>query len=584
MQYGLKEGLTIIIEDYPAIRKYSNIKKKREKGLFDSEKEEDRREYLKFLSDFKVSIDNIVSEISDNEYSVGYSSLDQNADIVPYITVKIGKPPVRKEYYGVYLFEPEGEGVYLALGLNVFPFKSPMKKTTSFNNDERRKIMEVAVSFREYIQEKINLNESNVANYVNGCYLGKSKYGRAYSSGIIFCKFYEYDKINKEFSYTEEELREDLKDYLRIYDEANEHIGKFSELFDYYVIGQETEVIEEKEVFLNIQKEDLDDFCIKQKTLDEISSSLNAGQNIIFNGVPGTGKTHLATKFAEEAMGEDGFILTTATSDWTTFDTIGGLMPNSDGELVFREGKFLQAIRENKWLIIDEINRADIDKAFGQLFTVLSKNDVELPFFIDMEKEGESEESIKIPVKIRLWDKYSSNYVKDEATYYIGKNWRIIATMNSYDKNTLFDLSYAFMRRFMFVEIEVPNSFEKLMNSWGDRAEFANILPLEEYYQDKLEKMYTINSDDNISRQLGPAIFSDIIKYINFRADLENANEQNYSKILSEAIIAYVVPQFEGLSKEQIDSSIKFFERTVFGNENDAKLVVERLNDLKSYY
>ena len=460
MQYGLKEGLTIIIEDYPAIRKYSNIKKKREKGLFDSEKEEDRREYLKFLSDFKVSIDNIVSEISDNEYSVGYSSLDQNADIVPYITVKIGKPPVRKEYYGVYLFEPEGEGVYLALGLNVFPFKSPMKKTTSFNNDERRKIMEVAVSFREYIQEKIHLNESNVANYVNGCYLGKSKYGMAYSSGIIFCKFYEYDKINKEFSYTEEELREDLKDYLRIYDEANEHIGKFSELFDYYVIGQETEVIEEKEVFLNIQKEDLDDFCIKQKTLDEISSSLNAGQNIIFNGVPGTGKTHLATKFAEEAMGEDGFILTTATSDWTTFDTIGGLMPNSDGELVFREGKFLQAIRENKWLIIDEINRADIDKAFGQLFTVLSKNDVELPFFIDMEKEGESEESIKIPVKIRLWDKYSSNYVKDEATYYIGKNWRIIATMNSYDKNTLFDLSYAFMRSFMFVEIEVPNSFE----------------------------------------------------------------------------------------------------------------------------
>ena len=565
MPYGLKEGLTVIIEDYPDIRKYSNIKKKKEKGLFDSEKEEDRRDYMKFLSDFKVSIDNIVSELSDEEYSIGYSSLDQNADIVPYITIKIGNPPVRKEYYVVYLFEPEGEGVYLSLGLDVFPFKSPKKKHASFNKQELRIINEVAVSLREHIQEENHLNE---ANYVNECVLGNSNFGRAYSSGIIFCKFYEYDKTNNEFSYTEDDLRKDLKDYLKIYYESNEYIWKYYELVNRYMLGQETKPIEEKEIFLNIKKEELDDFCIKQKTLDEISSSLNAGQNIILNGVPGTGKTHLATKFAEEAMGENGFILTTATSDWTTFDT----------------GKFLQAIRENKWLIIDEINRADIDKAFGQLFTVLSKNDVELPFYIDMGEEGESEESKKIPIKIRLWDKYSSDYDKDEATYYIGKNWRIIATMNSYDKNTLFDLSYAFMRRFMFVEIEVPNSFEKLMNSWEDRAEFTNILPLEEYYQTKLEKLYSINSDENISRQLGPAIFSDIIKYINFRADLENPNEQKYSKILSEAIIAYVVPQFEGLSREQIDSSIKFFERAVFGNENDAHLVVEKLNDLKSYY
>ena len=47
----------------------------------------------------------------------------------------------------------------------------------------------------------------------------------------------------------------------------------------------------------------------------------------------------------------------------------------------FQEGKFLEAVRENKWLVIDEINRPDIDKAFGQLFSVLSGQRVEMPFW-----------------------------------------------------------------------------------------------------------------------------------------------------------------------------------------------------------
>jgi dynein-related subfamily AAA family protein len=67
-----------------------------------------------------------------------------------------------------------------------------------------------------------------------------------------------------------------------------------------------------------------------------------------------------------------GYVLTTATADWTTYETIGGLKPTQDNRLTFAPGHFLEAIEQNKWLVIDELNRSNFDRAFGQLFTVLS--------------------------------------------------------------------------------------------------------------------------------------------------------------------------------------------------------------------
>lgn len=90
-------------------------------------------------------------------------------------------------------------------------------------------------------------------------------------------------------------------------------------------------------------------------------------------GPPGTGKTKLAKEICKSYGVE--YEMVTAMSDWSTYDTIGGYKPDIDGSLFFDEGVFLRLFKDknsktltNKWLIIDEINRADIDKAFGALF------------------------------------------------------------------------------------------------------------------------------------------------------------------------------------------------------------------------
>jgi MoxR-like ATPase len=270
---------------------------------------------------------------------------------------------------------------------------------------------------------------------------------------------------------------------------------------------------------------------IDSEVISQICANLTAGNNLIMTGPVGTGKTTLAEDVCKIAKDEDfcmGHILTTATSDWTTFDTIGGYMPRKDGELEFEEGKFLEAIRTNKWLIIDEINRADIDKAFGQLFTVLSGQKVELPF---RDKKGRG-------ISIDNTNDNRSYFDVDTATYKVGRNWRIIATMNVYDMNFLFEMSYAFMRRFSFIYLDIPKNFDELIDKWCEENELPETTPK------KLQKL-----TDFSGRKMGPAIIKDVIRFIKIRGNGERA--------IAEAVVSYILPQLEGLEKPKIKEAWK---------------------------
>ena len=134
---------------------------------------------------------------------------------------------------------------------------------------------------------------------------------------------------------------------------------------------------------------------------------------------------------------------------------------------------------KNFVFIIDEINRGEISKIFGELF-----------FSIDPGYRGE---------KGSVSTQYANLHETDEK-FYIPENVYIIGTMNDIDRSVdTFD--FAMRRRFRFVEITAESQLGMLDEVLGDKAEEAKILLRN--LNAEIEKVQELNGHYHI----GPSYF-----------------------------------------------------------------------------
>ncbi len=256
------------------------------------------------------------------------------------------------------------------------------------------------------------------------------------------------------------ELKEDGAFSMKMLTDITKYSGIIKELEAFFdiedpVIGPPTPSNKDS---IYTKEDFLEKVFMDESSYDSLVGLLKRKKNIILQGAPGVGKTFMAKRLAYSIMGQidkSRVKMIQFHQSYSYEDFIMGYRPDGNG-FRLKRGPFYEFCdaakndsENNYFFIIDEINRGNISKIFGELFML-----------IENDKRGQ---------QIRL--------LYEDELFSVPPNLYIIGLMNTADRSIAM-IDYALRRRFSFFDVKPAFDSEQFegMRESAENEKYDNLI------------------------------------------------------------------------------------------------------------